>query len=377
MKKTLGLYIHIPFCLSKCIYCDFYSLPRGRWQMDRYVDALCRHLREASEKCREYRVDTVYCGGGTPTCLGPERLSRILETVQESYDVDPAGELTMEANPESAMDPGALSILRRAGFNRVSLGVQSADDEILHRLGRQHSFGDVGKAVAAIREAGFRDLSMDLIYGLPGETMEIWQDTLEKVTALEPEHLSCYGLQVEEGTPLWKLRERLTIPDDDAQADMYLYMVDYLRGKGFAQYEVSNFAKEGFYSRHNMKYWILSPYLGFGPGAHADFGGQRFSWPRDLEKYCLAVESGIRIPEDPQPISAEERRREYVLLGLRTVHGICAQEYAGDFGPLEQVLRKYAAWGYTVEEKGRWHLTPKGFLVSNGIIVEVLEAGEK
>ena len=379
MKQTLGLYIHIPFCLSKCIYCDFYSLPKGRWQMDRYVDALFRHLKDAEEKCRDYRVDTVYCGGGTPSCLGPERLARIMKTIRENYETDLGGELTMEANPESASDVDGLRMLREAGFNRVSLGVQSADDGVLRRLGRQHTFQGVETSVKAIRAAGFENLSLDLIYGLPEQTMEMWRETLDKVMALEPDHLSCYGLQIEEGTPLWKMQSRLTIPDDDVQADMYLYMVEYLKEKGFAQYEVSNFAREDRYSRHNMKYWTLSPYLGFGPGAHSDFGGQRFSWPRDLEQYCGEVESGIRIPEEPQPISMEERRREYLLLGLRTVHGICAGEYGvwgKEFGPLETVLKKYAGYGYTVQEGERWHFAPKGFLVSNRIIGEILEAGE-
>jgi len=271
--KPLGLYIHIPFCKSKCIYCDFYSLPGAEAQMDRYVSAVCRQLMEIAPRTTAHEVDTVYFGGGTPSYLGVKRLRRIMKTVTGHYRMAKRAEVTLEANPDSAGNWRALRALRRAGFNRISLGVQSADDGQLKALGRPHTFAQAEEAAAAARRAKIKNVSLDLIYGLPGQTMESWQDTVEKAAALEPEHLSCYGLKVEEGTPLWDMQGEMELPDDDLQADMYLWTVERLSQLGYQQYEISNFARPGFLSRHNLKYWTLGEYAGFGPGAHSDLGG--------------------------------------------------------------------------------------------------------
>jgi len=244
--KPLGLYIHIPFCKSKCIYCDFYSLPNHEEKMDRYVSVLCRQLEEIAPRTAAHAVDTVYFGGGTPSWLGVKRLRQILRTVEKHYRFAKKPEITLEANPDSAGDWKVLRALRRAGFNRLSLGVQSADDGLLKILGRPHTFAQAEEAVSAARKAKIRNLSLDLIYGLPGQTLESWKETLEKAAGLEPEHLSCYGLKVEEGTPLWDMRGTLDLPDDDAQADMYLWTVERLEELGYRQYEISNFAKPGY-----------------------------------------------------------------------------------------------------------------------------------
>ena len=230
--KPLGLYVHIPFCRQKCSYCDFYSLPHSEEKMDANTAALVRHLEEVAPQAAAHVVDTVYIGGGTPTYLGAARLKTILTAIRKRYRLSHDAEITVEANPDSACDVKALRTLHRAGVNRISLGVQSADDALLRRIGRIHTFDQVKQAAQAIRKAGIRNLSMDLIYGLPGQTLDQWLDTLAEVLALDPQHISCYGLKLEEGTPLYLRREQETFPDDDQQAEMYLSAVDTLAQHG-------------------------------------------------------------------------------------------------------------------------------------------------
>ena len=295
----LGLYIHIPFCRSKCAYCDFYSLAGAEERMDDYCRALERHLAEVAPQAECHKADTVYFGGGTPSYLGAERLCRLLGSIRKLYKVDKHAEITLEANPDSATDRKALKRLRKAGFNRLSLGVQSMDDALLQAIGRIHTRQQVQEAVAAARKAGFKNLSLDLIYGLPGQTMEGWEKTLSDAVGLHPEHLSCYGLKLEEGTPLYRRQGELTFPDEDMQADMYLYTVEFLKQCGYEQYEISNFAKPGFASRHNLKYWLMQEYAGFGPGAHSDFGNVRYGYARDLERFG-SVEKMTAKPGQPE-----------------------------------------------------------------------------
>ena len=371
MGRSLGLYLHIPFCAAKCAYCDFYSLPRSEEKMDAYVGALCRHLRDFSPRAAGYTVDTVYFGGGTPSYLGAERLTAVLDTVKSSYRMAQDAEITLEANPDSACD--GLSALRSAGFNRISLGVQSTDDHMLRRIGRIHTWAQVRQAVDAIRAAGFDNLSLDLIYGLPQQTMAQWQKTLSDAVTLAPDHVSAYGLKLEPGTPLYRLRDSLTFPDDDQQAEMYLWAVTFLAKNGYKCYEISNFAQPGRASRHNLRYWHLAEYAGFGPGAHSDFGGVRYAWSRDLDG-CIAGE--MTLSEETR-ITPAERAREYVMLGLRTAEGlsphILEARYGVPFAPLEKLFRTYEAHGLAEPAEDGWRLTPRGFLVSNAIIGELLD----
>lgn len=373
-KPALGLYIHIPFCKAKCAYCDFYSLAHSEEKMDAYMAALLRHLEEVAPRAAGMQVDTVYFGGGTPSYLGAARLCRILQTVLRRYDVARDAEITLEANPDSAGDWKELRRLRRAGFNRLSLGVQSTDDALLRRIGRVHTYEQVQQAVTAARKAKFTDLSLDLIYGLPGQTMEGWQRTLADAVALGPEHLSCYGLKLEEGTPLWQQLQTLTLPDDDAQADMYLYTVAALGEMGYEQYEISNFAKPGKASRHNLKYWRMEEYAGFGPGAHSDFGGVRYGYVRDIDSYI----AGRLVLSESENDSTLARDYEYVMLSLRTAAGIDRQtfekRYRQRFQPMEVLFEQYEKAGLASRTEGGWRLTPKGFLVSNSIIAALQEA---
>ena len=381
MTEKLGIYIHIPFCRSKCDYCDFYSLAGREDRMDQYQKALLAHIKETAPFAKGYQVDTVYFGGGTPSWYGAKRLSELLAAVRRRFLVARDVEVTVEANPDS-VDRKMLLLLRRAGVNRLSLGVQSACDRELAAIHRPHNFAQVRAAVDAARGAKIKNLSLDLIYGLPGQDEASWRETLEKALALKPEHLSCYGLKVEEGTPLWtRVAQGEPLPDDDAQADCYLWTVERLGQAGFRQYEISNFARSGFQSRHNLKYWMGKPYIGLGPGAHSDFGGRRYSFKRDLDAYIDGVLGGDAIVEESELIPKRERGGEYLMLRMRTARGIeeweYRREYYMNFEPIEQKLAEFEHQGWVARQDRRWHFTTKGFLLSNQLIGALLEAQEK
>lgn len=378
-KKPLGIYVHIPFCKSKCQYCDFYSLAcKDDNLMDSYLDAVCAHIKEAGSLAPNYKVDTIYFGGGTPSYFGGDAIAIIMTAIRRCFDVTGDAEITFEANPDSVTDK-LLHRMRAEGFNRVSLGVQDNHDDMLKKLGRPHTYAQTVAAFQKIRKAGFRNVSLDLMYGLPGQTVTEWQETLSDVLRMNPEHCSCYGLKIEEGTPFYDMKDMLNLPDDDTQADMYLAAVEILRDRGFRQYEVSNFARKGLYSRHNYKYWTGGEYLGFGPSASSDFAGKRFTMVRDLQAYIQGIQTGGNIMEDVQEIPLRERAGEYLMLRLRTTAGILAEEYERTFmlpfKPLEEVLLKHRVYYQTAQgEDGRWYLTPRGFLVSNDIISDLLLA---
>ena len=376
-KTPLGIYIHVPFCRSKCQYCDFYSLTtKDDKLMDSYIEATCKHIKEAGALAPGYQVDTIYFGGGTPSFFGADGMAMILSAIRRGFDVIHDAEITFEANPDS-VSPKLLTRLRNEGFNRVSLGIQTDDDTILQKVGRPHTYAQAVLAVERIRKAGFNNLSVDLMYGLPGQTLEGWEKTVRNVLKLSPEHISCYCLKVEERTPLYQYKDAINLPDDDMQADMYLAAVEILRSKGYRQYEISNFARKGMVSKHNMKYWMGGEYLGFGPDASSDFGGKRFTAVRDLLGYLDGIKSGGPVMAEVHEIPPRERAGEYLMTRLRTNAGIVGEAYERrfllPFTPLEDVLQKYAAQGYAVHTaEGIWHLTAEGFLISNTIISDLL-----
>ena len=377
MKTPLGIYIHVPFCRSKCHYCDFCSVTELDTQLhDGYLDAICDHIRETGPLTPNYRVDTVYFGGGTPSFFGAEGMATILTAIRRAFDVAGDAEITFEANPDS-VDPKLLRRLHGEGFNRVSLGVQCSDDAILQAIGRPHDYEEAVSAVKMIRKAGFKNLSLDLIYGLPEQDLESWKKTLLDVLELKPEHISCYGLKLEEGTPLCQHQNQLRLADDDMQADMYLATVDILRSRGYRQYEISNFCKRGRESRHNMKYWTGGEYLGFGPDASSDFAGKRFSIIRDLHSYITGIRSGGQVLREVQTVPQRERAGEYLMMHLRTTYGISGEEYEKKFllpfAPIEKALMECRGRGQALRGgDGRWHLTAEGFLLSNTIITDLL-----
>ena len=381
-KKSLGIYVHIPFCRSKCEYCDFYSIPgaRSKELMTRYLDAVIAHIRESAPCAVGYEVDTVYFGGGTPSFFGATGLSRIFAEIDRRFDVSRDAEVTLEANPDSVTLP-MLTQLRRAGFNRISIGVQSDIDEQLKALGRPHNYKQAQQAVSMARRAGFNNVSVDLMFGLPNQTREQWMQTLRNVIDLKADHISCYGLKVEPGTKLYEYRACANLPDDDAPADMYFYAVETLEQFGYHQYEISNFAKDGYICRHNMKYWTGDEYLSFGPCAASDFAGKRFTIAPDIEKYMDGVLNKGAILSECETVPMRERAGEYLMLRLRTVDGVEEGEYTKSFllpfEPLEEVFQKLAKQDLCKNVSGRWRLTPKGFMLSNSIIVLLLEQQQK
>ena len=376
-KKPLGIYIHVPFCRSKCQYCDFYSVTTKEHSLlDDYRKAICEHIREAGGQAPGYLVDTIYFGGGTPSFFGAEGMAAILTAIRKNFDVSPTAEITFEANPDS-VSKHLLRRLRSEGFNRVSLGIQCDDDEILERIGRPHNYQQAVDAVELIRKKGFRNVSVDLMYGLPGQSLEAWLQTLEHVLKLRPEHISCYGLKVEEGTPLYEVQDYANLADDDTQADMYLNAIEILRDHGYRQYEISNFCRKGHVSRHNLKYWNGEEYLGFGPDAASDFGGRRFTAVRDVHAYIDGILGGGVVLREVQEVPSRERAGEYLMMRLRTAMGIVPDEYERKFllpfAPLEAALETFRHRNLAVRTyDGRWHLTPQGFLLSNTIISDLL-----
>lgn len=379
-KKHLGVYIHIPFCKSKCTYCDFYSVPHAESQMDAYLRALLAQIDEVAPSVEGMTVDTVYIGGGTPSYFGEKRLKELLKRVNKTFSLDKQVEFTVECNPDS-VTKHLIKTLVKGGVNRISLGVQSAQDDELAAVGRPHNFEQAKAAVELIRKGKIKNLSLDLIYGLPKQSMEDWQKSVEAAVALQPEHLSLYALTLEEGTPLWNQRQVTPMADNDEQADRYLWAVEYLSRQNYRQYEISNFAKEGYTSRHNLKYWMGEEYVGFGPGAHSYVGGCRYSYIRDLKGYIQAMTAGGQVVEESNQILPQERGREYLIFRMRTIYGIEEQVYRSQYrmnwAPIEEKLREFAGHGWAVEEDGAWHFTPEGFLLSNQLIGQLLEVQER
>ena len=378
MKKRLGIYIHIPFCASKCSYCDFYSLAGCDHLMPEYQQALIAHLEESAQAIRNYEVDTVYFGGGTPSFYGADKLVEILNILKLNGNLRLDAEVTVECNPDS-ISPTAMKLLRQEGVTRLSIGVQASDNNLLKLIGRRHNFQQAKKSVMDARLAGFDNVSVDLMYGLPSQTKRDWADTLAKIVELHPEHISCYGLKLEAGTPMYRdYNGSPILPDDDEQADMYSYAAEMLERYGYRQYEISNFSAPGFESRHNLKYWNLDDYMGFGPGAHSCVGTLRYSFVRDLRQYIAGIGRDVSIIDEYENIDPLERAVEYIMLGMRTSRGISERDYRVrcqcDWRPIVRALRAFAEKGWAEETNGRWHFTVPGYLISNTLIGIMLEA---
>ena len=372
MTKKVGIYIHVPFCRSKCYYCDFCSRTRADDETKAlYVKRLCEEIEEVAKRIGGDRpiADTVYFGGGTPTLLSPSQFEDILDTVKRNYGIADGAEITAETNPKTA-DLEKLSAMRKVGINRLSIGMQSTHDNELKALGRIHTHSDFEKTFCEAREAGFDNISADLMYGIPEQTKESFSKSIERLAALSPEHISSYSLTVEEGTPFWNRRDKLVLPDEEIVSDMYLLMGDILRANGYEKYEISNFAHKGRESRHNLKYWRREDYLGFGPAAHSFFGGIRFAHSRDIEAYLR----GESIIESSDAIAGGEAMDEYVMLGMRLSEGIDIEKFNSTFGVdfhkhYGSVFERFAP-EYVYIDKNNCRFTDKGMLVSNYILSE-------
>ncbi len=379
--SKLGLYIHIPFCRSKCLYCDFCSfVGRSGDERERYIDALCREI--AARGTKEYTVDTVYFGGGTPSLLSAGQVGRILSAVRESFALDGDVEITLECNPmigrnvEGAVPYGVLEYfadLKKIDVNRLSIGIQSAIDTELKLIGRRHSFEDARCTFFAARDAGFDNISVDLMLGIPSQTADSLACSVRALCELSPEHVSIYSLQLEEGTPLYRMREKYDLADDDTAAEMYELVVGAMREAGYCHYEISNFARVGRESRHNSKYWALDEYLGLGIAAHSDFLGKRSENTQDMDAYL----SGRWLLCE-QEISVREREFEFLMLGLRTQQGISKSEFYVRFGvnfdeKYGSAVEKFDKIGYFARNDDRVALNERGFEVSNSILEQILD----
>ncbi len=366
MKKA-GLYIHIPFCDGKCPYCDFYSFRTDEEGKDAYVSALCREIKRKSEDY-SFCADTVYFGGGTPSVLGAKRLNRIFEEICKYFSPAADGEITAECNPSSS-DRAFFSDIAESGFNRISMGMQSFVDGERKILGRRGSGKDVLKRVEEAERAGIENVSLDLMLGIPLQTMQSFSQSLSACIEAGVPHISGYMLKIEEGTPFYNMRESLPLPDEDAVCDMYLQMCETFGKAGIEQYEVSNFAVKGKESLHNLKYWRCEEYLGIGPSAHSFMDGKRFFYPRDTEKFIRAPE----IVSDGEGGDFEE----YAMLALRLKEGLKESETLRRFGfgipeKVYEVAEKFEKTGLlNITDEGI-NLSPDGFLLSNAIIGEMI-----
>lgn len=371
-----GIYIHIPFCKTRCIYCDFYSTTRSELK-ERYVRALCRELQMRREYLRGEAVETVYFGGGTPSQLAEEDFRQIFQTLQEVYGLEHCREITLEANPDDLTEAYTV-MLRRLPFNRISMGIQTFDDAMLKLLNRRHNAVQAIEAVDRCRRAGFDNISIDLIYGLPDETDERWRRDLQQVVALGVEHISAYHLTYEEGTRLYQLLQAHSIceVDEDSSLRFFSTLIDTLTAAGYEHYEISNFCRPGRHSRHNTSYWQGIPYLGCGPSAHS-FDRRTREWNvASLEKYMCAIEAGGREYET-ECLDDVTRYNEYVMTALRTKRGIAAEDLKRTFGTelwqyCRDMARPYIDSGKLRVEDNRLCLTREGIFVSDGIISSLM-----
>lgn len=366
----IGLYVHIPFCVRKCNYCDFCSYPdRIDDAADRYIDSL---IKEAEQyRNRGYKVDTIYIGGGTPSLLSGEQLGRLLLRLKSVFDFSEELDFTLEANPGTLTRGKALAY-RELGVNRISLGVQSIHENELKILGRIHNFDDFLDAFRILREVGFDNINLDIMYAIPEQTEDSLKKTLDKVIELSPEHISAYSLIVEEGTPFFRDRDKLALPDEDTELNMYRLITDTLKSAGYGHYEISNYAKVGCESRHNLKYWRCEHYIGLGASAHSYIDRVRYSNPPSLDEYISGeYKRGITV------LSDGNERFEYAMMHLRLLEGFLLSEYKERFGEDFLELRwgrvkEFIDLGYLTLSEGRLAITECGFYVSNYILSEIL-----
>lgn len=375
--KQLGIYVHIPFCVRKCVYCDFLSSPYTEQAQKQYVDKLCWEIEESAKRSDNLYVDSIFIGGGTPSLLSAELIARIIYTIRHNYNVSEYAEITIECNP-GTLDEDKAYEYRECGINRISFGLQSTDDSKLKMLGRIHDLATFDKSYNIARQYGFNNINIDMMMSLPGQTQEEFDSELRTVLAYKPEHLSVYSLIVEEGTYLYEhLREFPPLPSDDDDRFMYRSMIKLLAEYGYKQYEISNFAREGYECRHNIGYWDRADYIGFGLGAASLVGPSvRYSNIRDMDRYLSAC-SLDDIRTEKTKLTVDDCMEEFVFLGLRKTCGIDIDRFYALFGVrLDEVysdeLKKNIASGLLARRDNRVSLTPRGVDISNTVMADFL-----
>lgn len=364
--NNIGLYLHIPFCASKCPYCDFYSFRSDSSQKEEYVTALKSSVIDYSNRLSR-KADTLYIGGGTPSVLSKNQISELIDVAKTSFLCQNA-EITLECNPYSLSDD-FFEMLNNCKVNRLSIGMQSANDGERKKLGRRASKSDIEAVILKARQAGIQNISLDVMLGIPDSSLESLKATLDFCIKMNVPHISSYILKLEEGTPFYKMQNRLNLPDDDLTADMYLFMCEYLESHGIMQYEISNFAKSGYESRHNLKYWHDEEYLGIGASAHSFIGGKRFFYPRDI-KHFLAGKEPI-FDCDGGDFA------EFAMLAFRLTEGLCENRVKERFGhtippEMREKAVKFQKNGFLLSDDNGIRLTNQGFLLSNTIISELI-----
>lgn len=377
--KKLGLYIHIPFCARKCNYCDFYSLPHSQEREEEYITALCNHIRCESNLYKNCEFDTVYLGGGTPSVLSVDSITRLVQAVKECLNLTQGGEFTVEVNPCSVTKE-KLVAYKALGINRLSMGVQSANDTELTCLGRLHTKERAQNAFLLARECGFDNISLDLMFGLPDQGVEDFRKSIDFVLSLSPEHISAYGLKIEKNTPFGRAQSSLSLPTEDEECAMYDLLCDALLEKGYEQYEISNFSKIGYRARHNVKYWLAQEYVGFGPSAHSYFDGVRYYYESDVDMYISGAWKKIKEdgsePSDPEKNEMLEKMDEYVMLRLRLCDGVDEGEFEAVFQSAfiseYPKIANYVKSGHVTRQNGKFAFTKAGFFVSNYILSDIL-----
>jgi oxygen-independent coproporphyrinogen-3 oxidase len=374
----LSLYVHIPFCKYRCSYCDFATFAGQDEQISAYFDALLAEVRLRADHERVRNARTLFFGGGTPSHVPPAQIERIMERLAQAYTFAPEMEITLESNP-GTLSVQHLHTLRRLGINRLSIGVQSLNDQILHSLDRIHTADEALTAVRMAREAGFRSVNADLIFGLPGQDQDDWRKTLHGVVAAGPQHISAYGLIIEPGTLLKRQvqKSRVTLPSEDEAAEMYVYLQDYLGSSGYVQYEISNWALPGHTCAHNLVYWRHQPYLGLGLSAHSYLDGRRFANVRGLQGYIQRLQR-YRLPTaSSEVIDATRARADATMLGMRLTEGIHVesfnQRFGGDFlVDHAEAISRLESLGLIEQLQGYLRLTRAGMLVANQVWIEFL-----
>ena len=375
-EQELELSAHIPFCVRKCGYCDFLSGTAEESTREAYLLALAGEIRRAGQDAEGCRAVSVFFGGGTPTVLTGGQLSRLLSEIKKSFRLAGDCEITLEANP-GTLDPEKLRLCREAGFNRISIGCQSADNRELRRLGRIHTWEEFLEGFRQAREAGFSNINVDLMSGIPGQPLVSWETSLRKTAELGPEHISAYSLILEEGTPFYENREKLDLPDEDTERRMYERTGEILEEYGCRQYEISNYAREGYRCRHNLGYWTGREYLGLGLGASSLWRDTRFRNTDSMEEYLKDSGNLPKIRREEEKLSASDRQSEYMILGLRLTEGISLAGFRETFGTDVRkvwpgVLEKYEGYGLLEEAAGRLKFTGEGISLSNVVLAEFL-----
>lgn len=381
MKKDLGLYIHIPFCVKKCAYCDFLSWSGDKEQRVDYVRALEQEILSYKNFAEDYQVTTLYFGGGTPSVLEGELLERIMEAIRRTFQIEEKAEVTLEMNPGTALKE-KLELYKKLGINRLSMGIQSVKNENLKLLGRIHTYEDFLESYCMAREAGFDNLSGDLISSLPGQTLAEWKEELEILMETPLEHVSVYQLIIEKGTEFYKKYgecEEL-LPDEETSREIYLWTGKYLKSRGFEQYEISNYAREGKQSAHNLRYWERKDYLGLGLGGASMIRNMRMSNTRDWDKYMAYCRDPGKIREEVEVLEESGQMEEFMFLGLRKTRGISKKEFRRTFGKdidlvYEKTLEKYLKNGMLQESGDRIFLSEEGILLSNQVFADFLFDG--